>query len=856
MKRKLFKLLAVLSFLILSTEAFSQSAICNYGYRKRITFDPAQVAGPIDLVNFPAMIKINSDNDLRVISSGGYVTSADGYDIVFTAADGVTLLEHQLEYYVSTTGAITAWVKIPNLSTSEKTFIYMYYGNSTIITNQSVNTVWNNYHGVWHLQNNDFSDNSGNGYNTTNNATTNQSPAFINDGRALSGTNQWLEVSNTFPNITTNFSMSGWIYTTLNTKAGQRVFCDDRNDNGGYALSLGDGGTGRLRFFSRGSNPVILDGPANQIANNTWYYVTAVADITNGRKTIYVNGVQAATGTFVNAWGTDNGNCSIGGEPAGSPETANRFQGRLDEVRVANRALSADWILTEYNNQNSPATFYTVSAQPKVWVGGTNTNYNTASNWLGSSAPIDEEDVIINNGTNQPTLQSDVQVGSIWIRSGATLSLSTFRLSARFDITNCGTITGNTGRIRCNSTSNFIQNQYISGSGNYNLYNFNINNTYSVNPSIILLKDVNVDGNLVLNSGIVYTSNTNILALSSTATSASGSAASFVSGPMSKSGNADFVFPVGKGNRWRRCGISNITAASTFTAEYFNTPYVSTTPVNAPLTNVSLVEYWQCDRTGTGNANLTLYWEDASLSGITTCTDLTIARWNGTSWDERPGTAAGTCSGTGAGSVTTNAALTAFSPFTFGSKTAGNINPLPITLLTFTAVPAGKNVRINWSTATEKDVDYYEVEKSKDGVTFEFVGIIKSHGSGNSNTTMNYNTIDQKPYMGISYYRLKQHDKNKDFYYSPMVTVNFNEANNMIFSLYPNPAKNEFYLSGFFNEGSELIVRNILGEIVLPTTISVTNDQIQINCSEFAAGVYFVTLLSNGERETQKIIIK
>src|SRR5690606_24650001 len=105
------------------------------------------------------------------------------------------------------------------------------------------------------------------------------------------------------------------------------------------------------------------------------------------------------------------------------------------------------------------------------------------------------------------------------------------------------------------------------------------------------------------------TTASNILALGNGATSSSGSASSFVSGPMSKSGNADFIFPVGKGTKWRRCGVSSITAASTFTAEYFTNPYASTTPVNAPLTNVSLVEYWQCDRLGTGNANLSLYWE-------------------------------------------------------------------------------------------------------------------------------------------------------------------------------------------------------------------------------------------------------
>lgn len=843
--------------LVVCVEVHSQSAICNYKYRKRITFDPAQVAGPIDLANFPAMIKITGDNDLRTVADGGHVESGSGFDIVFTAADGVTLLNFQMEYFSSlaaTGGSYTAWVQIPSISTTFSSDIYMYYGNAAILTDQSSTAIWSNYHGVWHLQNNNFNDNTSNGYNTTNNATTNQSPAQINDGRALSGTNQWLEVANTFPNIATNFTMSGWIYTTLNTKTGQRVFCDDRNDNGGYAFSLGDGGTGRLRFYSRGSNPVILDGPANQIANNTWYYVTAVADISNGRKTIYVNGVQAATGTFVNAWGTDNGNAAIGGEPAGSPETANRFQGRIDEVRVANVALSADWIATEYNNQNSPSTFYSISTEPKVWLGGTSTNYNTASNWLNSSAPASGDDVIINNGTNQPTLQSDVQVAGIWIRSGATLSLSSFRLSVRYDITNCGTISGNTGRVRCNSTSAYIQNQYFSGSGTYNLFNLTINNTFATNPAIILLKDVNVDGALALNSGIVYTSNTNILALSSTASSGSGLATSFVSGPMSKAGNTDFVFPVGKGNKWRRCAVSNITAVSTYTAEYFNTPFVSTTPVNAPLTNVSLVEYWQCDRSGTGAANLALYWEDASLSGITTCTDLTIARWNGASWDERLGTAVGTCTGTGAGIVTTNAALTAFSPFTFGSKTAGSVNPLPITLLSYTAVPVGRNVEISWSTASEINNDYFTIEKTKDGSAFEIVGKVK--GKGNSSSNVNYVLTDHLPYTDLSYYRLKQTDLNGDVHYSQLVSVNFSNDSRQNVKLFPNPNNGEFVIEGIDAANFEMSIHNAFGDKVNYQVNSKSMDSIHINCSELASGVYMVNITSRGITTFHKLVVQ
>ena len=157
-------------------------------------------------------------------------------------------------------------------------------------------------------------------------------------------------VQTPLPNLTTNFTVTAWIRTTNNTIGGQRILIDDQNNTGGYGVSLGDGATGILRFFSRGITPVILDSTYT-IANNIWYFVAAVADITNKKRTIYVFN---AAGTLLNttteaawtggAWGTDAGPVSIGGEVNGPPQTelpaSFHFHGNLDEVRVYQQALS------------------------------------------------------------------------------------------------------------------------------------------------------------------------------------------------------------------------------------------------------------------------------------------------------------------------------------------------------------------------------------------------------------------------------------------------------------------------------------------------------------------------------------
>jgi MSHA biogenesis protein MshQ len=141
------------------------------------------------------------------------------------------------------------------------------------------------------------------------------------------------------PNLTTNFTVAAWIYSTNAATAGQRIFTDDAAGTTGYGFSLGDSGSAKLRFFSRGVNPVILDSTYT-LSSNTWYFVAAVADITNRTRTIYVfsstGALLASTSVaHTGTWGTDAGAVQIGTSQSGF-----FFKGNIDEVQVYPRALS------------------------------------------------------------------------------------------------------------------------------------------------------------------------------------------------------------------------------------------------------------------------------------------------------------------------------------------------------------------------------------------------------------------------------------------------------------------------------------------------------------------------------------
>jgi MSHA biogenesis protein MshQ len=168
---------------------------------------------------------------------------------------------------------------------------------------------------------------------------------FDNGGTITQG---YVELPGGFPNLNTDFSVTAWVRTTNNAVSGQRILIDDQSNTGGFGFSLGDGGAGRLRLYSRSISPVILDS-AYTIANNTWYFVAVVVDITNKRRTIYVYDAAGAllnstsdAAAFTGSWGTDAGPVSIGGETNASGESpaSFHFRGNLDEVRIYQRALN------------------------------------------------------------------------------------------------------------------------------------------------------------------------------------------------------------------------------------------------------------------------------------------------------------------------------------------------------------------------------------------------------------------------------------------------------------------------------------------------------------------------------------
>ncbi|MCW8929509.1 MAG: LamG domain-containing protein [Gammaproteobacteria bacterium] len=173
------------------------------------------------------------------------------------------------------------------------------------------------------------------------------------------GDDGYVEIS-TVPHMTDSFSITGWFYTNDNNEKGQRLFVDDENNNsGGYAISVGDPGRGRMRFYHRSFNPVSLDTSPNLIASNQWYFVAATLTVLPSNKATKELYLYDASGTLLeykskqvnNAMQAATGSASIGGEVNGSGEEGKRFDGYVDEIKVFSKALSATEVASIVDNE-------------------------------------------------------------------------------------------------------------------------------------------------------------------------------------------------------------------------------------------------------------------------------------------------------------------------------------------------------------------------------------------------------------------------------------------------------------------------------------------------------------------------
>ncbi|MBN1671744.1 MAG: DUF2341 domain-containing protein, partial [Kiritimatiellae bacterium] len=347
-------------------------------FRRKITID-ADLVSPstgsgTNHVDFPALVSL-TDAELATVANGGRVMHPDGYDIIFTDADGVTQLDHEIEVYTQTTGEYVGWVRIPVLDCDNDTVIWMCYGNREIAGNtQNKTGVWADYDAVWHLKEpatyTRLEDSGSlNNYACSSNGCTLGATGQIGPAVALDGVDQFLEVNRVNNDVTTDMSLSAWvkapgIYT--GTRCGSVIGLNDSAGGNKFIFSLGTTSTGDDNEFMFYDVSAWEGDSGTVVADNAWHYLTYTRAGSTG--ILYVDGAQEATHT-ANFALTATDQWSIGME-YDTAEITDQLEGTVDEVRVCALVRSADWIATVYTNQVDPAGFCAIGDQEGGWRGG------------------------------------------------------------------------------------------------------------------------------------------------------------------------------------------------------------------------------------------------------------------------------------------------------------------------------------------------------------------------------------------------------------------------------------------------------------------------------------------------------
>ncbi|MFT5820222.1 MAG: biopolymer transport protein ExbB [Crocinitomix sp.] len=371
---------SIVTFIALFLVINLQAQPVGYDYGKLITVNSSEVSGVDDLINFTVLINV-VDPDLKSVLNGGHVESENGYDLIFISDDCSTVMTHQIEKYDPVTGTLIVWVKLTALSAVTNTNFHLYYGNNAIIIDPSSYATWDaEYEGIWHMNNDPSTglllDYSGNGIDGTSHGAmtlTDVVSGKIGDAIDFDGSNDYFALAlksyatiGAIPEMT----VSGWVKTSYSGGNTNNWSILDFDRSEYYNIWVT--GNGRLCYSTSRTGSTFDDsyaGSSGDLNDNSWHHVVGVYNGTD--KFLYIDGVLSLTdlnphgGAGIGTGVTRFAFIGDGSEANSYNGSRNNiyYDGVFDEIRFTNSALTADWIQTEYNNQNNPTSFHTVGIE-------------------------------------------------------------------------------------------------------------------------------------------------------------------------------------------------------------------------------------------------------------------------------------------------------------------------------------------------------------------------------------------------------------------------------------------------------------------------------------------------------------
>jgi hypothetical protein len=171
-----------------------------------------------------------------------------------------------------------------------------------------------------------------------------------------------------------------------------------------------------------------------------------------------------------------------------------------------------------------------------------------------------------------------------------------------------------------------------------------------------------------------------------------------------------------------------------------------------------------------------------------------------------------------------------------GGMMSGCNTALPVELSNFDVRNSDDNVIVSWETQSEKDNDYFLIEKSLDTYSWEFVSKIPSHG--NSVVEQSYSFVDDHPNcIETIYYRLMQIDKDQNVSLSDTKSVRCE----IDCELFPNPATSEIKIVSK-EKIYTVEILDLKNDVIKILSYNEPADRQSVDVSDLHDGVYFLKI--------------
>ena len=455
------------------------------------------------------------------------------------------------------------------------------------------------------------------------------------------------------------------------------------------------------------------------------------------------------------------------------------------------------------------------------------------------------------SGGSITTNGSTIQVGgNVVNQGGSTMNLGTAGTwDVKGNVTNTATITPGTGTLQLTGTAT----QALSANGGQ-VYNLTVNNTAGT-PLVNVTTNVTVNNQLTLTNGMVRTTAATKVALPNGATVTGEQSGRYVAGNLevtrnSLSGATPVAFPNGA-TITPNNNLGNVVVTRTAGLNSSNVSFGVNPTDN---TKKGIDQIWTIapatQPAGGSPATVAFSWLSDNDNGLASFTQSRIWQSSGaSSW-----IAVGPYVNASSRSISGSAAT--LSRFTVSNDAA----PLPVELLSFTAVREGDGALLNWRTASEKNNDHFDVEVSTDGRSFSKFAVVA--GNGTKSTPSDYNTVDPKLLsyrVDQVYYRLKQVDKDGKESFSPVRALRV-EVTGFTVSAFPNPmAQSGTTVQIRTAEAgpAELAVYDATGRLVMgvKTQLSAGLNEVKLaEASKLATGAYFLKVNQGKQHSLLKLV--